>query len=204
MTRQVPRQRNPERTRKLILQSALQLFSENGFDGATTREIASRARVNHSMIAFYYGNKEKLWNTAVDWLFEETGRAVDLYSVDRAGDDIEQFKLFVRQYVAYSARHPEHARLIMQESLRPGKRLRRIVALARRHHSAVAPLIGRLMDAGHIVRMDPVSVAYIFSSACQSVFALAHEARGIYGKQVLAAEFIESHARAVIALFLHK
>ena len=204
MKRPAAKPRNRELTRQRILQCALELFAENGYDGATTREIASRAGVNHTMIAFYYGGKEKLWNSAVDWLFEESIRAVDLEAVDRGANDVERFELLVRHYVRYSARHPEHARLVIQESLRPGKRLRRIVALARRHHEAVAPLIGRLMDQGHIVRMDPVSIAYIFSSACQSVFVLAREASGIYGKRVLSEAFIESHVAAVISLFLRR
>lgn len=204
VTRPAARQRNREVTRQRILQSALNVFAEKGYDGATTREIASRAGVNHSMIAHYYGSKEELWNSAVDRLFDESSRVVDLDAVERAANDIERFRLLVRQYVRYSARHPEHARLIVQESLRPGKRLRRIVARARRHHEAVAPLIRRLMDDGHIVRMDPVSVAYIFSSACQSVFLLAREAAGIYGRNVLSEAFIEAHVEAVVALFLDR
>lgn len=197
------RQRNRELTSQTILECALAVFSERGFEGATTREIAGRAEVNHAMIAFYYGNKEKLWRAAVEWLFAETARWIG--DIDSAGStDIERFRVLVRRYVAYSAKHPEHARLVVQESVRRGPRLNRIVALARRHHAVVTPLFGRLMDAGHILHMDPVSFAYIFSSACQSVFMLAHEVRGIYNKRVSSDEFVDSHAEAVIALFLRQ
>jgi len=201
MPRGASRQRDREATSQAILECALEVFSEKGFDGATTREIAGRAGVNHAMIAFYYGSKEKLWRAAVEWLFAETARWIGEFDLE-ASSDIERFRILVHRYVAYSAKHPEHARLVVQESVRRGPRLNRIVALARRHHAAVTPLFTRLMDAGHILGMDPVSFTYIFSSACQSVFMLAHEVRGIYNKRVFSEEFVDSHAEAVIALFL--
>ncbi|SFH77382.1 TetR/AcrR family transcriptional regulator [Halpernia frigidisoli] len=43
-----------------ILFAAEKLFSEKGFDGTSTREIATAAKVNVSMISYYFGSKEKL------------------------------------------------------------------------------------------------------------------------------------------------
>ena len=43
-----------------IILKAEKLFAENGFDGTSTREIAKAANINISMIAYYFGSKEKL------------------------------------------------------------------------------------------------------------------------------------------------
>jgi len=43
-----------------ILQAAEKLFSEEGFDGASIRNIAKEANVNIAMISYYFGSKEKL------------------------------------------------------------------------------------------------------------------------------------------------
>lgn len=43
-----------------ILFAAEKLFSEKGFEKTSTREIARAAKVNVSMISYYFGSKEKL------------------------------------------------------------------------------------------------------------------------------------------------
>lgn len=44
-----------------ILLHAEQLFAEKGFEGSSTREISKMAKVNVSMISYYFGSKEKLF-----------------------------------------------------------------------------------------------------------------------------------------------
>ncbi|MEN8183296.1 MAG: TetR family transcriptional regulator, partial [Myxococcota bacterium] len=57
-------------TRERILQAALEAFSTQGFDGATTREIAARAGANVGLLQYYFGDKSRLWRAAVDRAFE--------------------------------------------------------------------------------------------------------------------------------------
>jgi len=56
-------------SRERILVAALEAFASNGFDGATTREIAASAGVNLGLIQYYFGGKAKLWRAAVDRAF---------------------------------------------------------------------------------------------------------------------------------------
>ena len=44
-----------------ILNVAEKVFSEYGFDGASTRMISSRAGVNLAMLNYYFGSKEGLF-----------------------------------------------------------------------------------------------------------------------------------------------
>ncbi len=48
-----------------ILQVAEKLFSENGFEGTSIRDIATAADVNVAMISYYFGSKEKLFGEMV-------------------------------------------------------------------------------------------------------------------------------------------
>lgn len=52
--------------REQILEAALDVFAEEGFDGATTKEIAARADVTHGLIYFYFPSKEDLFNAAFE------------------------------------------------------------------------------------------------------------------------------------------
>src|SRR5512139_3079821 len=59
-------------TRVAILQSALDHFGKVGFEGASLRDIAADAGVNHAMIRHIYGTKQELWRQAITYLFERT------------------------------------------------------------------------------------------------------------------------------------
>lgn len=48
-------------TDKKILLVAEKLFAQKGFDATSTRDIAGAAQVNVSMISYYFGSKEKLF-----------------------------------------------------------------------------------------------------------------------------------------------
>tara|TARA_R110002049_G_scaffold3795_5_gene27600 strand:+ start:77842 stop:78459 length:618 start_codon:yes stop_codon:yes gene_type:complete len=43
-----------------ILETAEELFSENGFDGTSVRQISKAAGINIAMVSYYFGSKEKL------------------------------------------------------------------------------------------------------------------------------------------------
>ena len=50
--------------RQQILEAALDVFAEQGFEGATTKEIATRADVTPGLIYFYFPGKEELFLAA--------------------------------------------------------------------------------------------------------------------------------------------
>lgn len=54
-------QKRSIQTRQKLLDAALEAFSENGFKGTSTRDIAERAGVHHPLITYHFKNKEELW-----------------------------------------------------------------------------------------------------------------------------------------------
>lgn len=70
------RQRDAERSRKALLEAALEEFSAKGFAGARVAEIAGRAGVNKQLINYYFGSKEGLYLAVQrEWLEREAGFA---------------------------------------------------------------------------------------------------------------------------------
>jgi len=55
------RQRDPERTRRRILDAAAAEFSAHGYAGARVRAIAARAGVNQQLVSYYFDGKEGLF-----------------------------------------------------------------------------------------------------------------------------------------------
>jgi AcrR family transcriptional regulator len=61
-----------EDTRRRILETALQVFATEGYEGASTRQLAERAGVNLPAIQYYFGSKEGLFRAVIDSIIERT------------------------------------------------------------------------------------------------------------------------------------
>lgn len=59
-----------EETRARIVRTALRLFGEHGFEGASTRDIASAAGVNAPALQYYFDNKEGVYIACVEYIVE--------------------------------------------------------------------------------------------------------------------------------------
>ena len=56
---------------ELLLSAAAELFTNRGYDGVSTRDIADQAGVNLALIQYHFGSKAKLFLATVDHLTEE-------------------------------------------------------------------------------------------------------------------------------------
>jgi AcrR family transcriptional regulator len=111
-------------TQQKLLDAAIEAFSENGFKGTSTRDIAERAGVHHPLITYHFKNKEQLWRAATDRIFREFN--VSLVKAMAEVPDIEpkaKAETFVRTYLQYSRSQPALHRIILQEANYPSERL---------------------------------------------------------------------------------
>jgi len=60
----------PENTRKALIMAAGRLFTRQGIEGTSIREIAKMAGTDSSMIKYYFGNKDGLVNAVIDFVLE--------------------------------------------------------------------------------------------------------------------------------------
>jgi AcrR family transcriptional regulator len=83
-----------EGTRRRILEAAIGCFAEHGFAGASTREIAERAKVNAAMLSHYFGGKQGVYDATVDEVYRRlaarTGEVVAGASPARLGALLER------------------------------------------------------------------------------------------------------------------
>jgi len=192
-------------TREAILIAALQAFAEKGFDGATTREIATRAGVNHGLIAYYFGGKPKLWRDAVDRAFAQLGAGLEGVLDDPSiEDDRERTGLLIRSYVRFVAAHPEFVLLMHEEGKRKGERMRWLVD---RHvkpmYAAISALLERATFRGRLpADIPPIHFHYILAGAVGVFFHQAEECKRLSGIDPFDDDAVEAHARAVEHLLL--
>jgi len=192
-------------TREAILVAALAAFSESGFDGTSTRDIVTRAGVNHGLIRYHFGSKEKLWRQAVDRAFAELGAGVAaVMSDDAIPDDRERLGRLIRDHVRFVARHPEFVRLMHEEGKRRGPRMRWMVD---RHvkplYEAMSALLSRAEAAGALRRkVSGVHFFYVVAGAVGAIYHQAEECRRLSGIDPFEDAAVEEHARFVENLLL--
>ena len=192
-------------TREIILEAALEAFAEKGFDGATTREIATRAGVNHGLIRYYFGGKPKLWRDAVDRAFGELEAGLDSVRNDTSiADHRERAGMMIRSFVRYVGHNPQFVRLMHEEGKRKGPRMRWLVD---RH---VKPLyegvceMAREVAGNQLERLDIplIHFHYILAGSVSFIFHQAEECKRLSGVDPTDDAVIEEHARIVEQLIL--
>lgn len=195
------RAQQKERTRARILECALNGFAEKGFEGATVREIGAAAGVNHGLIKYHFKDKDNLWKEAVTFLFDRMHREMVTPPEEETMSTYDQLRSWVRRYVHYCARHPEHARIMVQESIRDSDRLRWAVKrFIKPDHESRAPIYEKYVQEGIYPDVPPYSLSYIMVAACQYLFMLAHEVKLVFGVDASDPKVIDQYADVILKL----
>lgn len=152
-----------------LLELALELFAEVGFEGASIRELCRRLGVSHNLVHQRFGSKERLWYASVDHGFRHlAGEFAE--AVIGAEDEIDGLRRVMSRFLEVTARSPALVGIINQESISGGPRLDHLV------DRYLAPAV-RFMDAAIETLVDegrmrplPASVLYVL---------VAHGAGGV-------------------------
>jgi AcrR family transcriptional regulator len=190
-------------SRERILTSALEIFSERGFDGTTTRDIAARARVNLGLIKYYFDNKEKLWRAAIDRIFESLWSGLARNAAPTFGDR-QAIAELLRECVRFAARNPAFVRLMNDEGKRDGTRMRWLVD---RHGKRMYDLVTSVLESGRaaglVPDVPPLHLYYALLGSTGLIFSQAPECRRLTGNDPTTSEaLIEAHANALVKIYL--
>ncbi len=114
-----------EKTRLRILKVAIRLFARTGFAGTSVDDIVDTASVNKRMVYHYFGNKEKLYQTALATEYRklETLELETFHPEDPIGKIIPNI---VSAYFSFLQANPEFVQLILQENLNRGLNLEKM------------------------------------------------------------------------------
>ena len=111
-------------TQHKLLDAAIEAFSENGFKGTSTRDIAERAGVHHPLITYHFKNKDKLWRAAADKVFRDFRRSLAASLEDhREESPKHRMASLIRAYVHYAKSQPALHKVMVQEASYPNPRL---------------------------------------------------------------------------------
>ena len=191
--------------RHKILSAALEVFSQQGFEGASIAVIARRHNVSPPLVHYYFKNKTQLWQAAVEFgagsmITELQGMMNDLSDVDSLG----RIKFFIRRYISLLVERPAVFSFIIRESDTPGPRLKWLLqTFFHPLYEIFQKLVEDAQKEGRITSAIPsYHVCQIIAGACYQFIASKNRMIELYGVDPTTREAREQHANYVIeALF---
>lgn len=112
-------------TKEKLLEKALLLFSKQGFEGTSTKEICDAAGANIAAITYHFGTKENLLHEVIQSHFEV--RSANADKILKEANTPEEFKirlkLFLEEAIEFTLQHKEIHQLIHAEAVRNNNKL---------------------------------------------------------------------------------
>jgi TetR/AcrR family transcriptional regulator len=191
-------------TQRKLLDAATDAFSESGFKGTSTRDIADRAGVHHPLITYHFKNKDQLWRAAADRIFREFN-----VSLVKAMAEVPESKpkaraeTFIRTYVLYAHNQPALHKIILQESSHPSARLDWLVE----NHlkplfDIVVQSLRELQELGIAPAGDPAILFNMIRVSAGGLLALSEEIKGTSGIDFGSQAALDELADMIIRCFL--
>lgn len=141
-----------EQTRTLILETALGLFREHGYDGTTMRAIAQRAGVSVGNAYYYFESKEHLVQGFYDRMAEEH-RAVAVEALRGVSDLGERIRIVLTTWLDVAEPYHEFAGKFFKNAADPSSPLSPFSAESKSARDSVIDL-HRLVLTGSNLRHD--------------------------------------------------
>lgn len=190
-----------------VLDIALRYFADKGFEGTRMKDIAEEAGCNKSLMNYHFSNKENLWKQAIMHLggkmmqrFEE----VKGYFKDLEG--LAALKAYTRQFVYFSAEHPEFYKVVFHEMCTKTERATWLIdhILAPAHQLIES---ANTTETDGLREFEGYSTPSLFSiiiGAANVFFIHAFQMEKMYGINPFDKAEIEKHADTVIDLVFAK
>ena len=197
-----PRTRIQREKQDVILNAALDVFSLNGFRGATIDQIAEAAGMSKPNLLYYFASKEEIHKRLLEdmldlWLDP-------LRALDNEGDPISELRSYIRRKLEMARDFPRESRLFANEMLQGAPHA--IDVLQGELKVLVddkAKVIEAWMDDGRITRTDPYHLIFSIWATTQHYADFDVQVRAVLGKDRGGDGRFEDAARYLENLFMH-
>ncbi len=176
----IQRSRIQLKNREAILEAALDVFSAQGFRGATLDQIAEAAGLSKPNLLYYFPSKDAIHRSLLTGLLETW--LDPLKAMDPGGDPVEEVLAYVRRKLDLARGYPRESRLFAGEILQGGARLREAIEgdLKRLVEEKAAVLRG-WMAAGRLRPSDPVHLIFSVWALTQHYADFDMQVRAVLG-----------------------
>ena len=196
-----PHTRTQAEKRDLILEAALEVFSQHGFRGATIDRIAAGAGMSKPNLLYYFRGKEEIYTTLIRRLLHTW--LAPLRELDDIGDPMSELRSYIRRKLEMARDYPRESRLFANEILQGAPRI--LPLLEGELRSLVdekSEIIRGWMRAGKIARTDPYHLIFAIWATTQHYADFDIQVRAVLGPRRDGEGRFEDAARFLEQLFL--
>lgn len=138
----------------IILEAALDVFSDFGFRGSTIDMIAKRAKLSKPNILYYFDNKEAIHLTVLAKLLETW--LAPLHAINKDNDPIDEICKYIEQKLNMARDFPRESKLFANEILQGAPHvLPELQGALRDLVAQKVKIIEAWSKDGKIVQVDP-------------------------------------------------
>lgn len=167
-----------KKNRETILDAALDVFSAEGYRGATLDSIASVSGLSKPNLLYYFSSKEAIYTAVLERLLDTWLNP--LKSMDASGDPINEILAYVQRKFELSREYPRESRLFAQEILQGAPRIIDLITGdLRTLVDEKVHVINRWVDEGAISRIDPHHLIFSIWATTQHYADFDVQIRGI-------------------------
>lgn len=143
-----------QRNRAVILEAALNVFSQHGYRGATLDQIATEAGLSKPNILYYFDGKEAIHITLLNQLMETW--LYPLRQMEAGGDPLSELLGYITRKLEMARDLPRESRLFANEILQGAPRMGpHLQSSLKPLFDEKCALIQNWMDTGQLARTDP-------------------------------------------------
>ncbi len=182
------KKRDPEATRRRIMEAAIKDFSKLGFGGARVDRIAAAAKTNERMLYYYFNSKQGLFLSVLEEVFLRYNEAEKELHLDET-KPAESIKILASFMWDYYYHHPEFIRLLNSENLHEAKHIKQSNSLG----NFILPFIeaiDKILKSGEDLgifkkQIDPVRFYLTISSLGYYILSNRFTLSAVTGRELL-------------------
>ncbi|BES66379.1 TetR/AcrR family transcriptional regulator [Gottschalkiaceae bacterium SANA] len=185
-----------DETRTRIMSTALQLFSEQGYTRATTKQIAEKSNVNEITLFRHFGNKETLFQETLEYYVEEM----------HLNDEIERlisqdFEKSMSEIAADYLEYCKRNKSLYLIQMRLPDNMEKFVKLkmSRGFKKGIMPYFIHLESEG-MINGDPEKMASTFINSILGAYTIYLLSKDTFSRFSID-ELVQEHARQFVSYY---
>ena len=184
-----------------ILLAALEVFSENGFRGATLDRIAATANMSKPNLLYYFKGKEEIHVALLPDLLDVW--LAPLREIDPNGEPMDEIGSYIRRKLESSRQFPRESRLFANEMLAGAPHIGAFLqSELKQLVDEKAAIFQGWIDEGRLAPCDPRHLLFAIWSTTQHYADFSVQVRHVLGLQPGDVSYYEEAENMLGTLFL--
>lgn len=187
-----------------ILHAALEMFSQYGFEGTSTRQIAAAASLEQGHLSYYFPSKEDLWREMLlSFQGEFYAEIEDAIAAAPASPATARAAVILPRFLRHFATHGKLSRIMLQEFSVSSPRHDWVIdTFALPIWERLRPLFEQLEAEGALDGIGAAPCYFTIVGAAVTVFGSSPEVYRMAGTDPQADSFVEGHIAFLLRAIL--